>query len=62
MKQLTLWVVAAIVAVTFGGQFFAQAPAPMTPVKMVKQGVRMDKKTGVKLDKKTGVKMEKKAQ
>ena len=61
MKKLTLWFVAAIVAVTFSGQSFAQAP--MTSEKMLlKQGVKMDKKHGVRMDKKSGVRMEKKAQ
>ncbi len=43
---------AAIVAVTFSSQSFAQTPALMTSEKMVKQGVKLDKKTGVKMEKK----------
>ena len=63
MKKLTLWFVAAIVAVTFSGQSFAQVPAPMTSEKMLlKQGVKMDKKHGIRMDKKSGVRMDKKAQ
>ncbi len=63
MKKLTLWFVAAIVAVTFSGQAFAQVSAPMTSEKMLlKQGVKMDKKHGVKMDRKSGVWMEKKDQ
>lgn len=56
MKKFTLWLVAAIVAVTFSGQSFAQtpavAPAPMTSGKIVKQGVTMNKKQRVKMEKK----------
>jgi hypothetical protein len=62
MKKLTLWLVAAIVAVTFSGQSFAQAQPLMTSQKLVKQGVKMDKKHGVTMSKKQGIKMEKKAQ
>jgi hypothetical protein len=62
MKKLTLWLVAAIVAVTFSGQSFAQAQALMTPEKLVKQGVKMSKKQGITMSKKQGITMEKKAQ
>jgi hypothetical protein len=66
MKKFTLWLVAAIVAVTLTGQSFAETPAlapvPMTPGRTVKQGVKMGKRQGVTMNKKAGVAMAKKAQ